>query len=105
MVKTKKKVKKVAKKAIKKITKKSKEKIIGKITHYFSNIEVAVINLNLPLKVGEKIRIAGGKETDFDQKVKSMQVDHKPVKIAKKGNSVGIKVDEKVHEGYKVYKI
>jgi putative protease len=57
------------------------------------------------LKVGEKIRIVGGKETDFDQKVSSMQIDHKEVKTAKKGSSVGMKVDEKVHEGYKVFKV
>jgi len=107
-----KKVKKVTKKAIKKIIKKSKparrgggQKLIGRITHYFSNIEVAVINLVMPLKVGDKIRIVGGKETDFDQKVSSMQIDYKEVKSAKKGSSVGMKVSEKVHDGYKVYKI
>ena len=82
-----------------------KEKPIGKVTHYFSNIGVAVINLSSPLKQGDKIRIAGGQETDFEQKVESMQVDHKDVKSAKKGDSIGIKVDEKVREEYKVYKI
>jgi putative protease len=82
-----------------------KEKLIGKITHYFSNIDVAVIELLTPLKNGEKIRIVGGQETNFEQKVSSMQIDHKEVKSAKKGDSVGMKVDEKVHEGYKVYKI
>jgi putative protease len=81
-----------------------KEKIIGNVTHYFSNIEVAVIKLSSPLKCGDSIRIIGGQETDFEQEVESMQVDHKEVKSGKKGDSVGIKVDEKVHEGYKVYK-
>ncbi len=80
-------------------------KLIGKITHYFSNIEVAVIELSAPLKTGDTIRIVGGQETDFEQEVTSMQIDHKEVKSAKKGDSVGMKVDEKVHEGYKVYKI
>jgi len=79
-------------------------KPIGKITHYFSNIEVAVINLMSPLKKGDSIRITGGKETDFKQKIASMQADHKDIKSAKKGDSIGIKVKEKVHEGYKVYK-
>lgn len=81
------------------------EKPIGKITHYFSNIEVAVIDLTAPLKEGDVIRIVGGKETDFEQKVASMQIDHKEVKSAKKGDSVGMKVGEKVHEGYKVFKV
>lgn len=80
-------------------------KVIGKITHYFSNIGVAVINLSSSLKVGDDIRIVGGEETDFNQKVDSMQVEHKNVKSAKKGESMGLKVNEKVREGYQVYKI
>jgi putative protease len=82
-----------------------KEKPIGKVTHYFSNIEVAVIELSAPLKFKDKIRISGGQSTDFEQEVKSMQVDHKEVKLAKKGVSVGMKVSEQVRDGYKVYKI
>jgi len=90
----------------KKTEKKSAEgKLIGKITHYFSNIEVAVIELTSPVKEGDIIRVVGGKETDFEQEVKSMQVDHKEVKSAKKGDSIGLKIKEKVHEGYKAYKI
>lgn len=87
-------------------TKVKKEgKLIGKITHYFSNISVAVIDLSSPLKEGETIRVTGGEETDFNQTVDSMQVDHKKVKSAKKGDAVGLKIDEKVREGYQVYKI
>ena len=84
---------------------KEEGKLIGKVTHYFSNIEVAVVDLTAPLKQGDTIRIVGGQETDFEQEVSSIQVDHKEVKSAKKGDSVGMKVDEKVHEGYKVYKV
>lgn len=124
MAKTKKIVKKVAKKPIKKTVKKAikkpgkrairktatvkskpEGKLIGRITHYFSNIEVAVIDLSAPLKDGDVIRVLGGQETDFEQKVGSMQIDHEEVKSAKKGDSVGLKIKEKVHEGYKVYKI
>ncbi len=78
---------------------------IGKITHYFSNIGVAVIDLSGVLEEGDNIRITGGENTDFEQEVDSMQVDHKEVKTAKKGDSVGLKVKEKVREGYSVYKI
>ncbi|MEK7658376.1 MAG: EF-Tu/IF-2/RF-3 family GTPase [Patescibacteria group bacterium] len=78
---------------------------IGKITHYFSNIGVAVIDISGVLKEGDSIRITGGENTDFEQEVDSMQVDHKEVKTAKKGDSVGLKVKEKVREGYSVYKI
>lgn len=82
-----------------------KEKPIGKVTHYFSNISVAVIELSSPIKEGDEIRIIGGTNTDFNQKVESMQVDHKEVGKAKKGDSVGLKVSEKVREGYQVYRV
>jgi len=80
-------------------------KLIGEVTHYFSNIQVAVIDFSASLKVGDTIRIVGGEETDFEQKIDSMEADHKKVDKAKKGDSVGIKVDEKVREGYKVYQV
>jgi len=80
------------------------EKLIGKITHYFSNIGVAVIDILSTLKVGDTIRVTGGENTDFNQEITSMEVDHKKVKTAKKGDSVGVKVKEKAREGYSVYK-
>jgi len=80
-------------------------KLIGKVTHYFSNIEVAVIELLSSLSAGDNIRIVGGETTDFEQTVDSMEVEHKKVKKAKKGEAIGLKVKEKVREGYKVYKV
>ena len=79
-------------------------KLVGKITHYFSKIGVAVIELSDTLKVGDTIRIVGG-NTDFTQTLESMEVEHQKVQEAKKGDGVGMKVNEKVREGYKVYKI
>lgn len=111
MPKAKKIIKKTGKKSVKKapvkiVAKKAKEgKLIGRITHYFSNIEVAVVNLSAPLKMGDTIRVVGGQETDFEQKVSSMQIEHEEVKSGKKGDSVGMEINEKVHEGYKVFKI
>lgn len=107
MPKTKKNNKKKASKATKRnrpVKKQAVAKAIGKITHYYSNIDVAVVKLLAPLKNGDKIRIIGGKETDFKQKVSSMQVEHEQVKSAKKGSLIGLKVAEKVHEGYRVFK-
>ncbi len=87
------------------VNNKEEGKLIGKITHYFSNIEVAVVDLSAPLKEGDTIRITGGENTDFTQTVGSMQIEHEKVKTAKKGDSVGMKVSEKVREGYHVYKV
>ena len=79
-------------------------KLIGKVTHYFGNIGVAVIELSDKLKVGDTIRIIGG-ETDFNQIVDSMQIEHQKINEAKKGDPVGLKVAQKVREDYKVYKV
>jgi len=79
-------------------------KLIGKVTHYFGNIGVVVIELSDTLKIGDTIRIVGG-ITDFTQRVESMEIEHKKVNEAKKGDSVGLKVIQKVREGYKVYKV
>lgn len=78
--------------------------LIGQITHYFGHIGVAVIELAGTLKVGDNIRIVGG-QTDFNQPVDSIEYDHQKIQEAKKGQSVGMKIKDKVHEGYKVYKI
>ncbi len=78
--------------------------MIGKVTHYFGNINVAVIKLTDKLKEGDTIRIVGG-ETDFNQAVDSMEVEHQKIKEAKKGDSIGLKVAQKVREDYKVFKV
>lgn len=79
-------------------------KLIGKISHYFGKIGVAVIELSDTLKVGDNIRIAGG-EVDFTQVIDSLEIEHEKVETAKKGDSVGLKINQKVREGYKVYKL
>lgn len=79
--------------------------LIGRVIHYFSNIGVAVVKLEKPLSLGDNIRIVGGEETDFNQVIESMEVEHKKIKKAKKGDEIGLKVKDKVREGYKVYKI
>lgn len=81
------------------------KELIGKITHFFDNIGVAVLELEGNLKVGDKITIetAAG-EDSFTQEVSSMQVEHKSVDAAKSGDSVGLKVDQPVKENSKVFK-
>lgn len=79
-------------------------KLVGEITHYFGNIGVAVIKLSDTLKAGDSIRIVGG-DTDFTQAVESMEIEHKKIETAKAGDSTGLKVEQKVREGYKVYKV
>lgn len=81
----------------------AEEKLIGKITHYFTNIGVGVIELTEGnLKVGDKIHVKGS-TSDFEQTAGSMQVEHESVESAKKGQAVGLKVDQQVREGDEVY--
>lgn len=80
------------------------EKPIGRVESYFSNIGVAAIKLNTSLKKGEKIHIKGN-TTDFEQKVSSMQINKKDIAEAKKGDSIGIKVNDKVRPNDVVYKV
>jgi len=99
--------KKVVKKPTKKIVKKviRKEKKIGKITHYFDKIKVVAIKLSDNLSIGDTIRIVGGENTDFKQKIVSMEFMGEKLKKAKKGKEIGIKVKDRAREGYKVFKI
>lgn len=76
---------------------------IGKITHFFSKISVAVIELKASLKVGDTI-IIKGPTTDFEQLVDSMQIEHENVQQAETGQSIGLKVAQRVRETDIVYK-
>ena len=80
------------------------KKLIGKITHYFTNIGVAVIELEDTLKVGDEISVEGA-TTNFTQKVDSMQIEHEEVEQAKKGDSIGMKVVDRVREGDQVFRV
>ena len=75
----------------------------GDVSHYYSNISVAVVELTATLKVGDKITVKGA-TSNFTQLVKFMQIEHKPVEEAVPGDSVGLKVQDRVREGDEVYK-
>lgn len=76
---------------------------IGKITHFFPHVNAAVITLKAPLKVGDQIRVKGH-TTDLTENVSSMQIDHKPINEAKKGDEIGLLVNSRVRAGDIVYK-
>ena len=82
----------------------AKPKQIGVVSNYFANIKVAAIKLSAPLKVGDRIHVVGGEETDFKQKIRSIQLEHKKVEKAKKGDEIGTKLNKKARKGYKVFK-
>ncbi|MGQ9602341.1 MAG: translation elongation factor-like protein, partial [Candidatus Bipolaricaulia bacterium] len=73
-------------------------------THYFSRIGVGAITLSVELKLVNRIKIKGA-TTDFEQLVESMQIEGRPVEQAGPGDSIGLKVKEKVREGDVVYRL
>lgn len=78
------------------------EKTIGRVSHCFDHINVGIVELSEPLRVGDKVHIKGH-TTDFVQTVNSIQIEHQQVQEAPAGTSVGIKVDQHVREGDQVY--
>lgn len=77
---------------------------VGKITHFFTKISVAIVELTDTLVVGDQILIKGP-TTSVEQKVESMQIEHETVEEAKRGQSVGLKVNDHVREYDVVYKV
>jgi selenocysteine-specific translation elongation factor len=77
---------------------------VGTVSDFFAHVVVAGINMTGSLKVGDKIHIKGH-TTDIEMDITSMQIDNKNVAEAKKGQSVGIKVPERVRPGDVVYKV
>ena len=76
---------------------------VGYITHFFSKINVAVLELTAPLAVGDRILVKGP-TTDFEQNVDSMQIEHANIPKAEAGQSIGLKMAEHVKERDVVYK-
>jgi selenocysteine-specific translation elongation factor len=77
---------------------------IGRVNHYFDKIGVAVLALTGSIKVGDTLKFMGH-DTDFQQAVTSMQIEHKPVTEAKAGEEVAMKVDKPVHANSKVFQV
>lgn len=81
-----------------------KKKKVGKITHFYNGISVAVVDVEASIKKGDMISIEGP-DTNFQQKADSMQIDRKEIAEAKKGQSIGLKVAGKVKPHDIVYKV
>ncbi len=76
--------------------------LLGKVTHYYDRLGVAVIKLDKPLKTGNKLKFVHGQD-EFYQSVESMQLEHEQIESGKKGQEVAVKVDKNVKSGTLVY--
>ncbi len=79
-----------------------KPKPIGVVTHFYDKISVAIVKFNKAVKVGAKVAFRHG-DHEVVQTIDSMQYDHQEVPAAKKGQDVGVKVSDKVKEGWEVF--
>jgi len=76
---------------------------VGHVTHFFTRISVAVVELSATLAVGDTILVKGP-TTDFEQVVESMQIEHENIERAEAGQSIGLKTEQRVREEDIVYK-
>ena len=77
---------------------------IGTVTHFYTRLSVAIIELTDELNIGDSIHIKGH-TSDFTQTVESMQVEHEGVTSAKAGDAIGLMVSEHAREGDEVFKV
>jgi len=77
---------------------------VGEVTNFFGKINVAVVMLTMDLKVGDTIHFLGS-NTDFQQSVTSMQVEHVSISEGKAGSEVAIKTTQRVRHGDAVYRL
>ena len=82
----------------------SERKLVGTVSHFFGKIHVAGVLVSDRLAIGDRILIIGH-TTALEQTVTSMELEHRPIEVAKAGQDVGIKVIERVRKGDQVYKL
>lgn len=77
---------------------------IGRVSHFYDKIGVAIVELDATLSVGDKVKFTRGGEDLFEQTVDSIQIEHEKVDSAGKGQIIGLKTDKVVKPGAEVYK-
>jgi len=80
------------------------EEMVGQVTHYYTRLGVAAVELTGELKLGDTIRILGH-STEFEQVVWSMQLEHENIAVGKAGQLIGLEVAERVRPGDRVFKL
>ncbi len=78
--------------------------LVGKVTKYYDKLGVIAVDLTGEVSIGDRVSIEKG-EKKFEQKIKSIQIEHIEVNRGFSGDSVGIKVDQPVEEGSDIYKL
>ncbi len=80
------------------------EELIGEVSHWFGNINVAGIKLSDELAVGDRVHIKGH-TSDFEEEIASMQLDNEDVEVAGAGDEIGVRLQSRARVGDGVYKV
>ena len=81
------------------------EKKIGEVVKFFAKPSVAAVHItDGDLQVGDTVKFSGH-TTEFTDVIQSMEVDNKPVQKATVGQSIGMKVSDRVRPGDEVFKV
>jgi len=82
------------------------EQRIGVVTHYYSHLSVAALQLDpgATLRAGDVIHVLGH-TTDFSQRVESLEVDRKSVLEVGPNDDFGLKVADHAREHDVVFKV
>lgn len=78
---------------------------VGKVTHYYDKIGVAIVELTGTLSIRDKVKFVRGGEDLFEQEVESIQIEHEKVDSAKKGDVIGLKTKDAIKDGAEVFKL
>lgn len=78
---------------------------VGKVTHFYDKIGVAIVELISELGIGDRIKFVRGGEELFEQDVESIQVEHEKKDKAGKGEVIGLKTKKEVKEGAEVFRL
>jgi translation elongation factor EF-1alpha len=76
---------------------------IGEVVHYFGRINVAIIELDDMLRMGDRIGFVKDNNLLFEQEVHSMQIDYEDIDTAEAGEAIGLQVNKRVRPGTEVY--
>jgi putative protease len=81
------------------------EEQVGVVVKFFAKPSVAAVEVTSGnIKKGDTLKYKGH-TTDFTEEVVSMELDNQPIEEAKVGELIGIKVNDRVRENDKVYKV
>lgn len=78
---------------------------VGKITHFYDKLSVAIIELDDSVSIGDRIKFVHAGKDLFEQTVESIQIEHEKKDTANKGDVIGLKTQQIVKEGTEVYKV